>query len=62
MNEYKSEGELPKEFQKASYDMLLSLFRELINGEIPKEQIGQTKQLVKSVLLSMLDALDEIGN
>ncbi len=60
-NKYRAEGELPIEFQKASVNVALSLYLELVNGEIPRERIDSTKKMVKSVLVSMVEALDEIG-
>lgn len=61
-NTFETDGELPKEFQKAIMDMIMSNYLDLVYGKIKKEDIDQIKKRVTTGLLFMLDEVNKIGN
>ena len=55
-------GDATERFQKANIDAIVSLYLDLIHGKIDQELVELSKMTIKMTLLSMLNALEEIGN
>lgn len=57
----KKDGRLQDRFERATIDVIMSLYLELVEGKIEEKMVEQTKKFVKESLLIMLDSLDNIG-
>lgn len=60
IKKYKEEGEFPPQFLKSCYEVIISLYIDLVEGKVPKEMVEQTKKIVQLTLLSMLEAISNI--
>lgn len=60
VNSIRKDGKLSDRFEKATIDIVMNLYFELVEGKVEEDLVGQTKNLVKESLLFMLEAIEKI--